>query len=462
LLNPKSFRQFKTFTQELRLQGSAFNKKLDWLVGGYYANENLTLQDELRFGNQYGRFAACRLVSGSGLAPLYNPAAAGCLAARPAAFGAASPIIYAAIDRLDGISDRGSTGDLFKQNSRNFAVFTHNIFHITDRLDATIGVRYTNERKKLDASFGNDNVACAQNQAALTPFLANPASPLFVPAISIIRLSCFANISSEFNGVKINGKRKEHRFTGTGVLSYKPTDHLLLYGSASSGYKAGGFNLDKSALKNPEQTLASLGGAQAVASRLQFDPETVRAYEVGGKFTARGVTFNVALFRQDFKNFQLNTFDGTVFVVQNVNSCKTDLAGADRDLSGATGACNKDDVQYGVRSQGVEFETSYRPARDLNLSQQSDRSGHRLPARPGVARAAGPTAFECPAHGCHWIDRLHSADRWKWPLGAVLRRCTLLRPLQHGVRPVPAERSGGLHAGQWPGRCARARQSLVG
>ena len=42
------------------------------------------------------------------------------------------------------------------------------------------------------------------------------------------------------NGVKINGKRKEHRFTGTGVLSYKPTDHLLLYGSVSSGYKAGG------------------------------------------------------------------------------------------------------------------------------------------------------------------------------------------------------------------------------
>ena len=376
----KSYRQFKTFSQELRLQGSAFNKKLDWLVGGYYANEDLTLQDELRFGNQYGRFAACRLVSGSGLAALYNPAAAGCLAARPAAFGPASAIFYAAIDRLDGINDRGSTGDLFKQNSRNFAVFTHNIFHITDRLDATLGVRYTNERKKLDASFGNDNVACAQNQAALTRFLANPASPLFVPAISIIRLSCFANISSEFNGVKINGRRKEHRFTGTGVLSYKPTDHLLLYASASSGYKAGGFNLDKSALKNPEQTLARLGGAQAVAGRLQFDPETVRAYEVGGKFTARGITFNVSLFRQEFKNFQLNTFDGTVFIVQNVNSCKTNLNGADQDQSkfttapnynpaaATTGACPSGDVQYGVRSQGVELEASYRPMRDLNLT----------------------------------------------------------------------------------------------
>ena len=80
------------------------------------------------------------------------------------------------------------------------------------------------------------------------------------------------------------------------------------------------------------------------------------------------MTFNVSLFRQEFKNFQLNTFDGTVFIVQNVNSCKTDLAGADRDQSGVTGACNKDAVQYGVRSQGVELEASYRPVRDLSLT----------------------------------------------------------------------------------------------
>ncbi len=376
----KSFRQFKTFTQELRLQGSAFDKKLDWLVGAYYANENLTLQDELRFGTQYGRFAACRLVTGGGLAPLYNPAAAGCLAARPAAFGAASPIFYAAIDRLDGISDRGSTGDLFKQNSRNFALFTHNIIHITDRLDATIGVRYTNERKKLDAVFANDNVACSQNQAALLPFL---ATPLAATAGAILGLSCQGNNTAELNGVKINGKRKEHRFTGTAVLSYKPTDHLLLYGSVSNGYKAGGFNLDRSALKSPILPFASLGGAQALAGGLQFDPETVRAYELGGKFTSHGITFNVALFRQDFKNFQLNTFDGTVFIVQNVNSCKTDLAGADRDqskfttASGApnfnpaastTGACNPGDVQYGVRSQGIELESTFRPLRDLTIN----------------------------------------------------------------------------------------------
>ena len=36
-----AFNRFKTFTQELRLQGEAFDGRLDWLVGGYYANEKL-------------------------------------------------------------------------------------------------------------------------------------------------------------------------------------------------------------------------------------------------------------------------------------------------------------------------------------------------------------------------------------------------------------------------------------
>ena len=46
------------------------------------------------------------------------------------------------------------------------------------------------------------------------------------------------------------------------------------------------------------------------------------------------ITLNVAAFRQEFSNFQLNTFNGTVFLVQNINGCGTDLGTAPtRDLS---------------------------------------------------------------------------------------------------------------------------------
>ena len=54
-----SFNRFKTFTQELRLQGNAFGNKLDWLVGGYYANEKLAVDDNLAYGNDYARYGNC-------------------------------------------------------------------------------------------------------------------------------------------------------------------------------------------------------------------------------------------------------------------------------------------------------------------------------------------------------------------------------------------------------------------
>ena len=42
-----AFNRFKTFSQELRLQGEALGGKLDWLIGGYYANEKLRSRDSL-------------------------------------------------------------------------------------------------------------------------------------------------------------------------------------------------------------------------------------------------------------------------------------------------------------------------------------------------------------------------------------------------------------------------------
>ena len=372
-----SSRGFKTFSQELRLQGTAFGDKLDWLIGGYYANEDLEVTDNLRFGRQYGRFATCRLVSGSALSPLYSPTSAGCLAVRPPAFGAASPAIYAAIDRLDGINDRGSTLDRYDQNSRNWALFTHNIVHVAKSLDLTLGLRYTNERKRFDATFGNDNVACTQNQAALLPL--RPVAALTAVVDGILALSCQGNSTAELNGVSINDERKEDEFTGTAVISYKPMDDLLLYGSYSRGYKAGGFNLDRSALKVPILPFGGQAGAQSLVGNLQFDPETVNAFEIGLKYSTGPFSLNIAGFRQEFKNFQLNTFNGTVFLVQNINGCSADLNGGDRDQSkfptapnynaaaSTTGACGGDDVTYGVLSQGVELEASLVPHRDIRV-----------------------------------------------------------------------------------------------
>ena len=178
-----------------------------------------------------------------------------------------------------------------------------------------------------------------------------PIPALAPTAGAIIGLSCQGNSTAELDGVEIEDDRKENKFTGTGVLSYKPNDDLLLYASYSRGYKAGGFNLDRSALKSPILPFGGEAGAQALVGNLQFDPEINDAFELGAKYTTRGFTFNVSLFRQQFKNFQLNTFDGTVFIVQNINGCTGDLGGTDEDQSKFAGSDPTSSVRRGPTRQ---------------------------------------------------------------------------------------------------------------
>ncbi len=363
-------RQFKTFTQEFRLNGSAFNDRLDWLVGAFYANEKLQTRDNLRFGTQYGTFANCRIALAINPA-LANPSADNCFGANIAAidgtltgtpaFGPATPLIIAGINNLAQIRDIGGTGDVYNQKSENYAFFTHNIVHVTDTVDLTLGLRYTNETKDFDASFGNDNIYCPQNRALLSGLLTTPLAGL---AGGLISLSCQGNSTSELDGISVSDTRDEDEFTGTAILSWKPHPDWMTYASYSKGYKAGGFNLDRSALSNP----LALDVTNLNTANLQFDAEKVDAYEIGVKYSTRRFGFSVAAFRQEFSNFQLNTFNGSVFLVQNVNGCDDDLGGLDRDASATTGDCAVDSVAPGVIAQGFEFETSLSPVRDFTMT----------------------------------------------------------------------------------------------
>jgi len=369
-----AFRQFHTFTQELRLNGELFGDRLNWLVGGFYSNEDLVVRDNIKFGTQYGAFAACRIVATiNPAAALRNPAAAGCLSAAgqatltsAAAFG---PTLGAAVVQgLRNLSQVNNVGDQvssYYQDSENYAVFTHNIFKLTDRLSITAGLRYTWESKDFHANFNNNNTICPTQQALLSPLLGNAAVPAAAQSVigGIITLTCTGNSTSSLNALNLNDSIDEKQLTGTGVLSWKPTDNWLVYGSFSRGYKAGGYNLDRSDLT----ANVFAPPTNASASRLRFDPEIVHSYEAGFKFTSADFTMNVAAFRSDFDNFQLNTFNGTNFIVQNISQCETGLNGADADASSVTGACSSG-TKFGVRSQGVEVEAGLYPARNFSVN----------------------------------------------------------------------------------------------
>ena len=401
-----AFNKFRTFTQELRLQGNTWNNRLDWLVGGYYANEKLTLRDNLAYGNDYGAYSNCLVAANfvakgapssllaPGSATCFNQTTAGLVlpALAPgdqsvlAAFARLGPFAGAPFTNsgfsnlaifaggapfLNATLNGAALDDLYNQKSNNFAIFTHNIFSITPdgRLKLTLGARYTHEKKTLDAALTDNNVLCTFFAAAIPPLQTLPCVSPSVPGGSF----------------GLNDSFSESKLSGTAVLSYKPTDRLLTYASYSHGYKAGGYNLDRSALfRSIDPTLGAqpfpLSGNGAIctfvgqpnchgivasaANDLRFKPEINDAFEIGAKFNGPGIDVNLALFHEVFKDFQLNTFNGLNFVVENINSCSDSLNGADRDNNPFTGACTGD-LHGGVRSQGFELEAFTRPIRDV-------------------------------------------------------------------------------------------------
>jgi outer membrane receptor protein involved in Fe transport len=412
-----AFNRFKTFTEELRLQGNAFGNRLDWLVGGYFANEKLRLKDNLAYGADYGRWSNCLVANNFAQALLANPLtqALGASLVQPGAAGggtcfnqataatiagilpASQRTVFRAFARVGGVpafnlppftnsgfSNLTSTAlslsgsaldDVYDQSSNNWALFTHNIFSITDSLKLTVGARYTHEKKKLSADLTDNNTICT-----------------LLSGTSLQTLPCVSP-SVPGGALSFDDSRTESKLSGTVVLSYKPTDRLLTYVSYARGYKAGGFNLDRSALwraqvlppatppnaqlSNPplsgngaicvSAAQAGCQGRVASGADLQFKPETNDAFEAGAKFNGRGVDINFAAFYELFKNFQLNTFNGLNFVVENVNSCSEDLNGADVDNSALTGACTGH-TRAGVKSYGFELEAFTRPLPDLQIN----------------------------------------------------------------------------------------------
>ncbi|ODP37392.1 TonB-dependent receptor [Sphingomonas turrisvirgatae] len=316
----------RDFTQELRLKGSAFNGGLDWLVGGFYLNEKLTLDDSVRLGTQFDQYSDFVFSQVTG--QLGGPAAARQLfGSLPVAqFGPAIGLPRTPVGA-------GQQLDRYQVDTEAFALFTHNIINVTDRISLTLGLRWNRETKEIDANLNSAVPACSYWQNPATAPVRAGLGQLFPLAFLY---TCNPTINSEFNGV-YNGKRTEDEFTGTAKLGFKVTDDILLYGGYDRGYKSGGYNLDRGSFDS-----RLLGGNGAQITDLEFGNELVDAFEVGVKtnFT-RKFQFNASGFYTEIKGYQNLQFEGSRFVTRNFAK---------------------------VISKGIELESVIRPISDLTVA----------------------------------------------------------------------------------------------
>ena len=325
----------KVMTHELRLQGSGFDDKFDWLIGAYYSREKINEIQSMTLGPDYQAYASTQLFNSLGnnlsfLGP--NPLFALTRMAKVAGFpGYASPL-------NTGVNSSGSFAvNRFTQDAESFSVFTHNVINFTDNLSLTLGARYVDETK--DGAFdqvAGSSPACSTIAGGFGNIIANLTSaPFNLPpataqalAGGALGLSCFpfatqANLPASAIlplPREYDLTFKDDEITYTGQLAYNNNAGFLAYASLAHGFKSGGFNLDPA---------AAAGGLDP-----RFDSEKVDAYELGIKsslFNDR-VTANLAVFHMDMTDFQVLEFTGVQFQTFNVASAKS--TGAELEVMG--------------------------------------------------------------------------------------------------------------------------------
>jgi iron complex outermembrane recepter protein len=305
---------FETFSQELRLTGTS--GKLDWMVGGFYADEDLARNDSIAMGPAYEPYLSIALLS--------NIAAA--FPAGLVKTANAALFLSQAAGRPYGTTFVGvGNKDHYDQNSRSTALFTNNIWHATEAFDLTFGARYTRERKQLDSRYSNPNggVGCANglgNPAQVGAALAARGVPgAYIAGLvpTVIGYMCLPWSNVLHNGRATSQERNEDEWSGTLKGSYRWSDAFMTYASAARGYKAGGFNLDRVQTSNG---LTSGGSGITPVNDTSFPGEFVDSYELGMKSTLAGgnLLLNAAYFHQRFTDFQLNSFIGTSYVVRSI------------------------------------------------------------------------------------------------------------------------------------------------
>jgi outer membrane receptor protein involved in Fe transport len=334
----------KTFTQELRLQGTAFNDRLDWLVGGFYSSEKIradqtmTLNADFQRAGSAGNFGIATTLAptdgGTGPNPVFAATALG--------------------NAMVPVNANGNFAEnRFLQDASSWSVFTHNVISLTDKLSLTLGARYVNETK--DGSFNQLAATAASScQASANGILTRAFTGAGLPQTAqqgILGVNCFPfAVSTNLTAPGALGgglasawlplprlwaqKFKDDEITYTGQLGYKPNEDLLLYAGYSHGFKSGGFNLDPTAaiLQNSTALLAGQTTTRVYADP-SFKSEKVNQIEIGAKATLFGsIKANLALFDMKMSDFQVLEFTGVQFLTFNVHSARS--TGAELELFG--------------------------------------------------------------------------------------------------------------------------------
>ncbi|MGV6806309.1 MAG: TonB-dependent receptor, partial [bacterium] len=209
----------------------------------------------------------------------------------------------------------GMSGTNFmKQEHKAWAIFGQIDWRFAEKLELSVGLRYTDESKKLNGKFIQPGGPIGVGQTVLPIDLELP-NGLVVEAGNPIPSGSWGlylglDDLTIFNPrPDIDETLNDEQITGDIKLKWFPKDDIMFYASYATGYKSGGTNTDRiSVVRDPI-----------------FDAETAETYELGMKadFPEQSVRLNVTLHHTTTKDYQTNAFQGAGFNLINAGEVET-------------------------------------------------------------------------------------------------------------------------------------------
>jgi outer membrane receptor protein involved in Fe transport len=291
---------------EVRLASADPDPRLEWLFGAFLFSQDIFADQEIRYGANFRSYVEA-ITPRVTIAP-----------------GVTLPVLRR-LEQVIGVpvgtfvAQGVAVNDDYDYESRSAALFGHATFNVTEALSVTGGLRYSREEKSADYRIQSfDRLSQIPLVGPLAPFAALRVLQQF-PAVT--------PFSDSFTDDDVSG---------TISAGYQISDQVNLFARYARGYKSGGYNLSRTAAQTQP------GAPTANPRNVVFDPETVDAFELGGKFRflEGRAQVNANLFRQMLEGYQTNAFDGTSFRIINAG---------------------------GVDSQGLEWDYRLRLTDDLTL-----------------------------------------------------------------------------------------------
>lgn len=303
-------------TQEIRWY-SEDNDKVNWLLGGFYYQEDMDFNESIYFGTLWR--------------PYIDAFLPGALAGVAQAFGLPNSLLFGA--------GQGNTETATQDNS-TVSLFAQLDIQLNDKLNAILGMSYMEDKKEV--SYNQINTAVFSNldfvgagtigliNAGFPPAQAAVLAldPAYNPLIPLQALQ-FIPKFVDFPNAAQDGKSKDDNVDYTAKLSYALNDAVNIYGGISTGFKATAWNISRNSLPDAEEKAALVaagtpaGPNTGVGTRFA-NPEEAEVVELGAKIYLSNGYLNLAYFDQKIKGFQSNTFIGTGFVLANAGSQSAD------------------------------------------------------------------------------------------------------------------------------------------